>query len=92
MITCLLSSVGDALNLIQGFLTNGLQTVRVFDPVTQTYEVVGEMERGRWYPSVNVLANGDLLIVGGMQQASTLACTIDSLLWLKLCITRVVHA
>ncbi|DBA68157.1 TPA: hypothetical protein ACH3X2_013911 [Trebouxia sp. C0005] len=59
---------GDPLNLIEGFLTNGLQTVRVFDPATQTYQVVGEMERGRWYPSVTVLADGDLLIVGGMQQ------------------------
>lgn len=67
----LLASVGDGLNLIQGFLTNGLQTVRVFDPANQTYRVVGEMERGRWYPSVTVLANGNLLIVGGMQQAST---------------------
>lgn len=68
---CCLSASGDALNLIEDFLTNGLQTVRVFDPATRTYKVVGEMERGRWYPSTNVLANGDVLIVGGMQQAST---------------------
>ena len=68
-----MSATGDPLNLIEGFLTNGLQTVRVFDPATQTYQVVGEMERGRWYPSVTVLATGDLLIVGGMQQASHFA-------------------
>ena len=67
----LLLVIGDSLNLIEGFLTNGLQTVRVFDPTNQTYRVVGEMERGRWYPTVNVLADGNLLIVGGMQQAST---------------------
>lgn len=66
----MLCVTGDPLNLIDGFLTNGLQTVRLFDPATQTYQVVGEMERGRWYPTVNVLADGDLLIVGGMQQVN----------------------
>ena len=29
------------------------------------------MSRGRWYPSVTVMADGDLLIVGGMQQVHT---------------------
>ncbi|KAL3134270.1 hypothetical protein ABBQ38_006534 [Trebouxia sp. C0009 RCD-2024] len=32
---------GDPLNLIEGLLTNGLQTVCVFDPATQTYKEAG---------------------------------------------------
>lgn len=62
--------VGDNLDLILDFLTNGLQTIRIFDPFMETYQVVAEMERGRWYPSINVLADGNVLIVGGMQQVS----------------------
>lgn len=61
---------GDPLNLNGNFLTSGIQTIRVFDPETQTYRVVNNMERGRWYPSVTVMADGDLLIVGGMQQVT----------------------
>lgn len=28
------------------------------------------MDRGRWYPTATVMADGNILIVGGMQQVS----------------------
>lgn len=59
---------GDMLQLNPPFLEVGYRTLRIFDPNTQQYRVVGEMERGRWYPSVMVMADGNLLILGGMQQ------------------------
>ena len=62
---------GDNLNLNAPFLTIGVQTIRVFNPNTQKYAVVAEMDRGRWYPSVMTMADGNLLILGGMQQVSS---------------------
>ena len=67
-------SAGDNLNLNPPFLTMGLQTIRVFDPNTQKYSVVAEMDRGRWYPSVMTMADGNLLIIGGMQQVLQAEC------------------
>ena len=52
-------------------MTSGIQTIRLFDPDSQTYQVVNTMDRGRWYPSVTVMADGNLLIVGGLQQVMT---------------------
>ena len=69
----LLSFAGDPINLNGAFLTSGIQTIRLFDPDTQSYRVVNTMERGRWYPSVTIMADGNLLIVGGMQQVITRA-------------------
>ena len=59
---------GDDLNLNPPFLTNGIQAVRVFDPVTRKIELVAELDRGRWYASVMTMADGNLLILGGVQQ------------------------
>ena len=61
---------GDNLNLNGDFLTNGIQHIRTFDPEAQEYSIVNVMDRGRWYPSTTVMADGNVLIVGGMQQAS----------------------
>lgn len=60
--------VGDNLDLDTDFLTDGLFAIRLYDPATQTYKVVANMERGRWYPSVIIMADGNLLIVAGMQE------------------------
>ena len=59
---------GDNLNLNYPFLTIGTQAIRVFSTVSQNYTVVAEMDRGRWYPTIMVMADGNLLILGGMQQ------------------------
>lgn len=52
------------------FLTNGIQAVRVFDPVTREIELVATLQRGSWYVSVMTLSDGNLLILGGVQQVS----------------------
>ena len=59
---------GDNLNLNPPFLTVGFQTVRVVDASNRSYSVVGEMQQPRWYPSVVTMADGNQLIVGGIQQ------------------------
>ena len=63
-------SAGDNLNLNPPFLTIGTQAIRIFNPATQNYSVVAEMDRGRWYPTIMSMADGNLLILGGMQQVS----------------------
>ena len=63
---------GDNLNLNPPFLTEGNQAVRVFNPLTRDISVVSKLERGRWYPSVMTLSDGNLLILGGMQQVRRL--------------------
>ena len=62
------SLAGDNLNLNPPFLTNGVQVIRLFNPSTQNYSVIAEMDRGRWYPTIMSLPDGNLLVVGGMQQ------------------------
>lgn len=59
---------GDNLNLNPPFLTNGNQVIRLFNPSTQNYSVIAEMDRGRWYPTIMSMADGNLLVLGGMQQ------------------------
>lgn len=67
----MLPAGGDPLNLNAPFLTNGIQAVRVFDPVTRKIELVAELDRGRWYASVMTMADGNLLILGGLQQVGS---------------------
>ena len=62
---------GDDLNLNPPFLTNGIQAVRVFDPLTRKIELVAELDRGRWYASVMTMADGNLLVLGGVQQVGS---------------------
>lgn len=40
----------------------------MFDPATRQLETVAWLQRARWYASVATLADGNLLVVGGMQQ------------------------
>lgn len=49
------------------FLTDGLYAIRQYDHITQSYKVVANMDRGRWYPSVMIMADGNMLIAAGMQ-------------------------
>ena len=70
---------GDDLNLNPPFLTNGIQAVRVFDPLTRKIELVAELDRGRWYASVMTMADGNLLVLGGVQQVGSWPplCNLD---------------
>jgi hypothetical protein len=47
----------------------GAPDVTVFDPRARTWTKAGRMNAGRWYPGVTLLANGDVLILGGMVRA-----------------------
>jgi len=50
----------------------GLPNTTLFDPATNTWSSSVLMARGRWYPTTTTLANGDVLILAGRDQASAL--------------------
>ena len=43
----------------------GLNTAAIYDPYTDSWTDVPNMNNGRWYPSSTTLANGDVLVVSG---------------------------
>ena len=49
-----------------GFL--GLEHSYVFDPATNQYTRINDMNGGHWYPSATTLGNGDVLSVGGLAE------------------------
>ncbi|KAA6418817.1 MAG: hypothetical protein FRX49_11174 [Trebouxia sp. A1-2] len=59
---------GDASQLFAPFFSNGLQAVRIIDPVAQTSTLVATMQNSRYYPTILTMPSGMLLIVGGYQQ------------------------
>lgn len=48
----------------------GLKDSYVFDPATNAYTRVNDMNAGHWYPSATVLGNGDVLSLGGLGEDS----------------------
>lgn len=46
----------------------GLPDVSIFDPSDNSWTRLPDMLVGRWYPSATVLANGDVLVLGGRDQ------------------------
>lgn len=49
----------------------GIKTTSVFDPATNTWSQLPDMNAGRWYPNVTPLGNGDLLVVAGTIEGNT---------------------
>jgi len=49
----------------------GLATTVIYDPVSQTWQRLPDMNAGRWYPTNTTLANGDVLVVSGLIDPST---------------------
>ena len=43
----------------------GLTNASIYDPVANAWTALPGMNAGRWYPTVTVLANGDVLVVSG---------------------------
>lgn len=43
----------------------GIKTTSVFDPASQSWSQLPDMNNARWYPNVTPLGNGDLLVVAG---------------------------
>lgn len=56
---------GDNLNLVPGFLDNGLYAVRQFTFPDTINTVVADMGVARWYPTVLTLQDGLIMIAGG---------------------------
>lgn len=50
-----------------GHISNnvGLPSATIFDPVSSTWTKQQNMNLGRWYPTDQVLANGDVLVMSG---------------------------
>ena len=46
----------------------GLVDSRIFDPATDLWEQTGDLNRGRWYPTLVTLANGDVLTFSGVNK------------------------
>jgi galactose oxidase len=49
---------------------HGLPNTTIFNPSTNTWSSSVRMARGRWYPTTTTLANGDVLILAGKDEAS----------------------
>lgn len=48
-----------------------------FDPFTETYVQVGSMKESRWYPSLPLLTNGQILAVSGLDNAGIITETTE---------------
>lgn len=44
----------------------GLRATRIFDPATNTWAQSGDMNFGRWYPSLVTLGNGKVFVASGV--------------------------
>ena len=47
------------------FYSVGLPNASTYDPFTNSWSRVPDMNAGRWYPTATTLANGDVLVVSG---------------------------
>jgi hypothetical protein len=48
---------------------NGLPNINIFTPGSQSWTTSVPMRRGRWYPTNTTLANGDVVILAGKDEA-----------------------
>jgi Domain of unknown function (DUF1929) len=51
----------------------GLNTSYIFNPVTNRYQRVNNLNGGHWYPSATELGNGDVMSFGGLDQNGNLS-------------------
>lgn len=58
---------GDNVDLDPPFLTNGLQSLRDYNPDDPSYTLPAMLPTGRWYPTLVTLPDGHILIAGGSQ-------------------------
>lgn len=49
----------------------GIASTNIFDFRTNTWQKVGNMNGGRWYPTTVTLANGDVLVTTGLMTLAT---------------------
>src|SRR5689334_5369355 len=55
----------------------GLNVSYIFDPATNTYQRVNNLNDGHWYPSATELGNGDVISFGGLRADSTGSVTTE---------------
>lgn len=55
----------------------GLNTSYIFDPATNTYSKVNNLNDGHWYPSATELGNGDVISFGGLRADSSGSVTTE---------------
>jgi hypothetical protein len=51
-------------------LTLGIRKTYTFNYTTQSWQRTNDMREERWYPSVAPLANGEMLILGGLKESA----------------------
>jgi hypothetical protein len=54
-----------------GHISNnhGLPAAAIFDPASETWSTTAPMSRGRWYPTVTSLPNGEVLVLAGTDES-----------------------
>ncbi|MGA9524684.1 MAG: hypothetical protein WBV82_24715, partial [Myxococcaceae bacterium] len=50
----------------------GLKYASIYDPITDSWTRLPDMNAGRWYPTNTALPNGDMLVIAGTQTARRL--------------------
>ena len=50
------------------FEVEGLRNARIYDPETNEWTQTGSMHRGRWYPSLVTLGDGDVFVASGVKR------------------------
>ncbi|GGM56645.1 hypothetical protein GCM10012275_29750 [Longimycelium tulufanense] len=55
----------------------GLRSSYVFDPKTNAYQRVNNLNDGHWYPSATALGNGDVLSLGGLNERGDGSVTVE---------------
>jgi hypothetical protein len=55
----------------------GLNVSYIFDPATNAYQRVNNLNDGHWYPSATELGNGDVISFGGLRADSTGSVTTE---------------
>ncbi|KAA6429021.1 MAG: hypothetical protein FRX49_01131, partial [Trebouxia sp. A1-2] len=59
---------GNNINLNGDFLQSGAQAIRIVDPTTLNYTLIGQLDRTRVGVTLTTLGDGNILIMGGNQQ------------------------
>jgi len=61
--------------VIMGGHGDEVKAVHLFDPATVTLEHHDDMQHGRWYPTVTVLADGRAMVISGSQGTGPISAT-----------------
>ena len=60
-----------------GSTANGLKDMHTFDPSTETWSYVGDMQVGRWYPTSVSLPDGRTLVLSGRDEQGDLTDVVE---------------